>query len=176
LLEICENPFNPFNPWRKILSPALSLRGTKQSNHIIFSYFFVFPTQEESHYFFVNCLVWFLLRRKDKRVINSVKSVVKKTFSICQSEFISDSNLSSLDAETSSAWQNGNLPKVKNLWPETKGRTDEVICGENLLYLSIWIYFRFWFYLDAETSSANSSSAWQNDNLWKSKRSKNLTL
>ena len=113
LLEICENPFNPFNPWRKILSPALSLRGTKQSNHIIFSYFFVFPTQEESHYFFVNCLVWFLLRWKDKRVINSVKSVVKKTFSICQSEFISDSNLSSLDAETSSAWQNGILWKSK---------------------------------------------------------------
>jgi hypothetical protein len=53
--------------------------------------------------------------------------VAKKTFSTCQSEFISDSF---------SIFFNRKVRKVKNLW----------ICGEkNLLYLSIWIYFRFFF-------------------------------
>ena len=51
-------------------SKAIKRKGRREGKLIVgkpdFSYFFVIPTKEESHYFFVNCFMWFLLRRKDK--------------------------------------------------------------------------------------------------------------
>ena len=132
LLEICE----------KILSPAChcearSNQKESETGRII--------TKENN--------IEYLYELKPYMNLNALYGEKR---SICQSEFISDSFLIFFNRKVRKGLRK--VRKVKNLWPETKGRTDKVICGENnrSIYKSEFI------------------SAGQNGILWKSKKSKNL--